>query len=42
MYKMMYMTFCRDKKRRDPVKKGYPFRNKGGEQSVKTQGKYFG
>jgi hypothetical protein len=33
MYKMIYMTSCRDIKRRDLVRKIYPFRNKGGEQS---------
>jgi hypothetical protein len=33
MYKMIYMTSCRDNKRRDLVRKSYPFRNKGGEQS---------
>jgi hypothetical protein len=42
MYKMMYMTSYRDNKRRGPVSKSYPFMNKGGEQSVKNQGKYFG
>jgi hypothetical protein len=41
MYKMRYMTSCRDNKRRNPVRKRYPFRNKGGEQSVKTQGKFW-
>jgi hypothetical protein len=32
MYKMMYMTSYRDNKKRGPIIKGYPFRNKGGEQ----------
>jgi hypothetical protein len=41
MYKMRYMTSCRNNKRRNLVRKRYPFRNKGGEQSVKAQGKFW-
>jgi hypothetical protein len=35
------MTSCRDKKKRGHARKIYPFRNKGGEQSVKMQGNFW-
>jgi hypothetical protein len=41
MYKMMFMTSCRNNKRINLVRKSYPFRHKGGEHSVKAQGKFW-
>jgi hypothetical protein len=41
IYKMLYMKSYRDNKRRKPGRKRYPFRIKGGEQSIKTQGKFW-
>jgi hypothetical protein len=35
------MAFPKDNKKRNPVKKNYPSRNKEGEQSVKIQGKFW-
>jgi hypothetical protein len=41
MEKMMYITSYRITRGKTLAEKNYPFRNKGGEQSVKLQGNFW-